>query len=84
MGQRYTTEGCQALIDNGFADHGIRRVLAETMAVHTASRRVMEKVGMRLVRRFKADWPYRIPGDEYGDVEYALDRHEWEQRSQRP
>jgi RimJ/RimL family protein N-acetyltransferase len=47
------------------------------MAVHTGSRRVMEKAGMRPVRTFHADWPDRIPGDEHGDVEYAITREEW-------
>ncbi|MGH3716988.1 MAG: GNAT family N-acetyltransferase [Micromonosporaceae bacterium] len=79
-GKGYATEGCRALIDKGFAEHGVRRVLAETMLVHTASRRVMEKSGLRLVRVFHADWPYPIPGDEHGDVEYALDREEWERQ----
>ncbi len=78
-GKGYATEGCRALIDKGFGEHGVRRVLAETMVVHTASRRVMEKSGLRLVRVFHADWPYRIPGDEHGDVEYALDREEWQE-----
>lgn len=32
---------------------------------------------MRLVRTFHADWPYRIPGDEERDVEYAITRAEW-------
>ena len=79
-GTGYATEGCRALIDHGFAEHGVRRVLAETMVVHTASRRVMEKCGLRPVRVFRADWPYRIPGDEHGDVEYALDRADWERQ----
>lgn len=79
-GKGYATEGCRALIDNSFAEHGVRRVLAETMVVNTASRRVMEKAGLRLVRVFHADWPDKIPGDEHGDVEYALDRAEWERQ----
>jgi RimJ/RimL family protein N-acetyltransferase len=77
-GKGYATEGCRALIDDGFAERGVRRVLAETLAVHTASRRVMEKCGLRQVRVFHADWPYQIPGDEHGDVEYVLDRTDWE------
>ncbi len=77
-GQGYATEGSRALIDKGFESPGISRVVAETMAVHTASRRVMEKAGMRLVRTFRAEWPVRIPGDEHGDVEYAISRAEWE------
>jgi RimJ/RimL family protein N-acetyltransferase len=78
-GQGYATEGSRAIIDRGFASGGISRVTAETMAVHVASRRVMEKVGMRHVRSFQADWPVHIPGDEHGDVEYAISRSEWEE-----
>ena len=37
----------------------------------------MEKAGLRFVRTFVADWPVRIPGDEHGDVEYAITREEW-------
>jgi RimJ/RimL family protein N-acetyltransferase len=77
-GRGLATEGSRALIDRGFAHFGVQRVLAETMVVHTASRRVMEKSGMRLARTFRADWPVRIEGDEHGDVEYALDRTDWE------
>jgi RimJ/RimL family protein N-acetyltransferase len=50
------------------------------MVVNVASRRVMEKAGLRYVRTFHADWPVPIPGDEHGDVEYAIDRSEWEQQ----
>ncbi|MEZ5184491.1 MAG: GNAT family N-acetyltransferase [Candidatus Nanopelagicales bacterium] len=73
----YATEGCLALIDFAFTELGARRVVAETMAVHSASRRVMEKAGMSLVREFTAGWPDRIPGDELGDVEYAITRELW-------
>lgn len=82
-GRGYATEGSQALVDKAFRDLGARRVVASAMAVHTASRRVMEKAGLRLVRTFTADWPYRIPGDEHGDVEYAIDRSEWERQGRR-
>jgi hypothetical protein len=37
----------------------------------------MEKAGMRFVRLFFGEWPERIPGDEEGDVEYAITREEW-------
>lgn len=77
-GKGYATEGARALIDKAFRDLGASRVYAETMAVHTASRRVMEKAGMRRVRTFHQEWPYRIEGDEHGDVEYAVTRTEWE------
>ena len=77
-GHGYATEGSRALIDKAFAELGADRVYASTMAVNIASRRVMEKAGLRFVRTFHADWPVRIPGDEEGDVEYAIDRAQWE------
>ncbi len=83
-GKGYATEGSRALVDKAFTDLGATRVFAQTMAVNAASRRVMEKAGMRLVRRFHADWPVQIPGDEHGDVEYAITNDEWEQDPRRP
>ena len=76
-GRGLATEGSVALVRAAFTDLGAARVVAETMAVHLASRRVMEKAGLRLVRTFHQDWPYPIPGDEQGDVEYAVTRTEW-------
>lgn len=78
-GQGYATEGSRALIATGFRDHGVQRVYAHTMTVNVASRRVMEKSGLRFIRTFWEPWPDKIPGDEEGDVEYALLRSEWEQ-----
>jgi RimJ/RimL family protein N-acetyltransferase len=75
--QGYGTEGSRALVTMGFETLQCTRVTAEAMAVNVASRRVMEKAGLRLVRTFHGDWPITIPGDEEGDVEYALDRAEW-------
>ena len=76
--QGYATEGSRALIEKGFAELGVERVTAQAMAANIGSRRVMEKAGLRYVRSFHADWPVRIPGDEHGDVEYAIDRAQWE------
>ena len=77
-GRGYATEGSRALIDKAFRDLGARRVFAQTMAVNAASRRVMEKAGLTFARAFHQPWPDAIPGDEHGDVEYALTREEWE------
>jgi RimJ/RimL family protein N-acetyltransferase len=78
-GMGYATEGSRALIDRAFRELGAVRVSAETMAVNSASRRVMEKAGLRYVRTFQQEWPDTIDGDEHGDVEYALTRAEWAQ-----
>ncbi|MEP7021560.1 MAG: GNAT family N-acetyltransferase [Pseudonocardiales bacterium] len=71
-GNGYATEGSRALIDKAFADEGVHRVFAETMAVNAASRRVMENVGMRHVRTFHVTWDDPIEGTEQGEVEYEV------------
>jgi RimJ/RimL family protein N-acetyltransferase len=70
----------------------VERVVATTYEYNSASRRVMEKAGMRLVRRF-----HLTPDDlaavgtfaassqevwEGDEVEYALTRAEWERSNQ--
>jgi RimJ/RimL family protein N-acetyltransferase len=77
-GKGYATEGSRALIHKGFAELGVHRVVASTMVVNVASRRVMEKAGLKFVRTFHQPWPDYIEGEEEGDVEYALLRSEWE------
>ncbi len=65
-GKGYATEGSRALIRKGFGELGVRRMVAETMAVHGASRRVMEKAGLALVRTFHQEWSNQIPGMSTG------------------
>ena len=79
-GKGYATEGSRALIRKGFIELGVRRVVASTMTVNIASRRVMEKAGLTLERTFHQEWPDRIEGAEQGDVEYALRKVDWEQQ----
>ena len=85
-GKGYGTEGSRALIRKGFSELGVARVVAYTYGDNIASRRVMEKAGMRLVRTFRltpeqlkeelgVTDPELFPGD---DVEYAITRAEWE------
>lgn len=88
-GKGYGTEGSRALIRKGFTELGVRRVVASTYQDNLASRRVMEKVGMTLVRT------YRITSEELlaqgyqavpealwdgDDVEYALEKADWERQ----
>jgi RimJ/RimL family protein N-acetyltransferase len=77
-GKGYATEGSRALICKGFTELGVQRVVADTMTVNAASRRVMEKAGLTYVRTFHQEWPERIEGSEHGDVEYALTKADWE------
>lgn len=80
-GQGYATEGSRVLIREAFAEPGVRRVFAQTMAVNVASRRVMEKAGMTYVRTFRKEWQDPIEGSEHGEVEYEVTRTDWEQRA---
>jgi RimJ/RimL family protein N-acetyltransferase len=81
-GKGYATEGSRALIRKGFTELGVRRVLASTMAVNVASRRVMEKAGLTLARTFHRSWPDPVEGAEHGEVEYALTKADWEQQEE--
>jgi len=74
----YATEGSAALIEMGFAELEATRAFGLTMTVNAASRRVMEKCGLTLVRTFPYDGPGPVEGAEHGEVEYALTRAEWE------
>ena len=70
-------EGARELLRHGFADLGLERVFAETMAVNTASRATMASVGMSHVRTFSLELDDPLPGSELGEVEYAITRAEW-------
>lgn len=68
----------------------MRRVLATTYEDNCASRRVMEKLGMTLARRFRLTSDEIARSDTYHadsiepwegeDVEYALERADWKRR----
>lgn len=82
-GNGYATEGSQALIDKGFSEHDIDRVVAETMNVNHASRRVLEKCGLTHVRTYFDEELPAIDGSDQGFVEYQLTRSEWGARQPR-
>jgi len=71
------SEGARELLRHGFADLGLRRIFAETMAVNVGSRATMAAVGMRQVRTFHLDFQDPLAGTELGEVEYAITREEW-------
>jgi RimJ/RimL family protein N-acetyltransferase len=89
-GQGYATEGARALLRLGFTELGVRRVVATTYEDNLASRRVMEKAGLTLSRRFRltiADLDsvdtYHVSSQDLwdgDDVEYSLQKSDWEQQ----
>jgi len=78
-GRGLATEGSRALIDKGFRELGVAKVVAMTMSLNTRSRRVMEKLGLVLEKEFA------YPGDPFPgwsaedclEVKYALTRERW-------
>ncbi len=53
-GNGFATEAARELIDRLFR-HGAQRVFAQTMAVNSRSRAIMERLGLRLGRTFMLD-----------------------------
>jgi RimJ/RimL family protein N-acetyltransferase len=76
-GRGYASEGSRALIAKAFSELDLRRVEAQTMAVNTKSRRVMEKAGLRFERVRHEYFDDPLPGTEHGEVEYAVERDTW-------
>jgi RimJ/RimL family protein N-acetyltransferase len=68
-GQGLATEGGQAGVRHGFETVGLERIISTTMAATAASRRVMEKCGLR----FQGELP--IGGTVV--AWYAIDRADW-------
>lgn len=90
-GKGYATEGSRALIRKGFTELGVRRVYASTYEDNIGSRRVMEKAGLKLERTFRISPkelramgldPDALPPGLFDghDVEYALEKADWEQQ----
>jgi len=76
-GRGYAAEAARVLLELGFGELGLTRIWAQTMAVNTASRRVMEKAGLAYVRTLHLTWDDPLPGAEQGEVEYAIARTDW-------
>ncbi len=74
------TEASRELLRHAFETVGIRRVIAQTMAVNAASRGVMRAVGMSHVRTYFPQFDDPLPGTDQGEVEYELTAEEWRRR----
>jgi RimJ/RimL family protein N-acetyltransferase len=76
-GQGLASEGASVLVNWGFRSGRYDKIFASTMAVNHASRRVLEKIGLKYARKIHVDWPDPFPGSEDGEVEYELMRSGW-------
>jgi len=78
-GNGYATEASRALIEEGFLQLGVTKVVAETLASNARSRKVMEALGMHLESEFMCE-EWELPGwsdEQRRGVKYALTRQEW-------
>lgn len=83
-GQGLATEGARAMVLQAFVAPSVERVVASTMAVNTASRRVLEKAGLVHVDTSYDEWRDPLPGADQGEVVYELTRAAWSQGSAGP
>ncbi len=89
--QGYATEGVRALLRKGFTELGVVRVVATAYQDNLASCRVLEKAGLKLVRRYRMTMAEMLsqgvnahtPSEalwDGDDIEYGLLKTEWEQQ----
>lgn len=77
-GKGYATEGSEALLRKAFTELGVRLVWADTMTVNTGSRKVLEKVGMKVTDTLETPPDMlMIEGSEQGGVHYEITREQW-------
>ncbi|GAC1445749.1 MAG: GNAT family protein [Mycobacteriales bacterium] len=78
----YATEAVQALLDLAFHELHARRVVARVDERNTASRRLCERLGMRLEARLIENEVFK--GELSTELDYALLRREWADPGNRP
>lgn len=76
-GRGLAAEGSQALLRHAFLTVGLDRVRAETLAVHTRARSVLERLGMGQESVQAEEGTEVAAGREQGDVVYAIDAATW-------
>ena len=82
-GKGLATEGAREMVRHSFQDLDMQRVFALTMTVNERSRATMSSAGLHYVRTFYDDDDHR-EGSEFGAVEYAVTRAEWEAAQAKP
>ena len=75
-GHGYATEAARALVTFGFEELGLARISSWCISENVRSSRVLDKIGMHLEGRLRANERFR---DRWWDTSlYALLRDEWE------
>jgi RimJ/RimL family protein N-acetyltransferase len=77
-GQGYATEAGRAMLDLGFSEADMHRIMARCDARNTPSWRLMERLGMRREAHFKGHALFKGGWDE--EFIYAMLEDEWRNR----
>jgi RimJ/RimL family protein N-acetyltransferase len=81
-GQGLTVEAATALIDAALRSHDIHKISSRCILENTASRRVMEKLGMRLEGTLRQSM--YVKGRFVDITHLSMTRQEWEEKNDRP
>ena len=78
-GKGYATEGAQAIVKKAFTEWGVERIVAWALAANTASRRVLEKTGLKFDRELPIPSHLipQLPPEELTIVKYALNQQDF-------
>ena len=78
-GHGYATEAALSLLAFGFQTLPLQRIWAQCIAEHTASARVLERLGMRYTQRLRQ---HTLMQNRWWDMlVYTLDRTEWQEHA---
>lgn len=77
-GHGYATEAARLMVDLGFQQLGLHRIVGRLEARNHASARVLRRIGMRLEAHFREnEW---VKDEWQSEKVYAVLRRDWEQR----
>ena len=81
-GKGYATESLKRLIQHGFEDLKAHRIIADSFPEHTASWRLLERLGFRREAHYVKAWPFGKTSDNetiWNDVYfYGILEDEWD------
>jgi RimJ/RimL family protein N-acetyltransferase len=78
-GKGYATEGARAVVAKAFTELGVRLVWAETMSANQGSRKVMEKIEMRLADTIPTPPDMlMVEGSEHGGFRFEITKEQFD------
>ncbi len=81
QGHGYATEGCRAVLEYGFDQLGVQRLVSGTAEANQASMRLLQKLGFHVTRRMRGSMQQDEQGNpiEFDGCELQMTREAYEQ-----